>query len=148
MPAGPHWKVVACNWSSVTAQVPVDGAALQRVFVNLITNAAQASPSDAAVIVAVGPERDGQVEVSVADTGPGLSEEIIEEVFDPFFTTKESGTGLGLTIAHRLVEAHGGKLAAHNRAEGGAEFVVVLPVSGGESRDRVPEAGTGQPSAA
>ena len=45
-------------------------------------------------------------------------------------------------------QIHGGKLAAHNRAEGGAEFVVVLPVSGGESRDRVPEAGTGQPSAA
>jgi signal transduction histidine kinase len=77
-----------------------------------------------------------------------LSEETIEKVFDPFFTTKESGTGLGLTIAHRLVEAHGGKLAARNQSGGGAEFVVVLPTSGGESEDRVPEMGTGQPSAA
>jgi len=136
------------RYGAADVEVPVDGAALQRVFVNLITNAAQASPSDAAVIVEVSPERDGQVEVSVADSGPGLSEDAIERVFDPFFTTKESGTGLGLTIAHRLVEAHGGKLAAHNRAEGGAEFVVALPVSGSESRDRVPEAGTGQPSAA
>ncbi len=129
-------------------EVPADAAALQRVFVNLIANAAQAAPTDTTVVIQVGVACDGQVEARVTDEGPGLSDEIIEKLFDPFYTTKEHGTGLGLTIAHRLVEAHGGNLAARNRPGGGAEFVVVLPVSGGKNEERVPDTGAGQHSAA
>jgi signal transduction histidine kinase len=115
-----------------------DDAALQRVFVNLIVNAAQASPTNGTVRVEVAGGHEAPVEVRVLDEGPGLPEEIIEKVFDPFFTTKESGSGLGLTIAHRLVEAHGGSLAALNRPEGGAEFVVALPSNDHQDESRIP----------
>jgi len=131
------------------AAVLADEAALQRVFVNLIANAAALSPTDATVIVQVRAGRTGQVAVHVLDEGPGLSQDIIEKIFDPFFTTKENGTGLGLTIAHRLVEAHGGSLVARNRAEGGAEFVVVLPTTGDNDEKRaLQKTGAGQTSAA
>jgi two-component system sensor histidine kinase HupT/HoxJ len=63
----------------------------------------------------------------VADEGPGLPVELLDRIFEPFFTTKPQGTGLGLTIAHRLIEAYGGRLSAGNRAGGGAEFVIRLP---------------------
>jgi len=107
-------------------EVEGEPTALARVFVNLIANAAQASPPGAVVRVRIAGEQ-GQVVVRVLDEGPGVPSEILDRIFDPFFTTKPSGTGLGLTVAHRLVEAHGGTLSAANRAEGGAEFVVVLP---------------------
>ena len=136
------------RYDAPEVEVPADDAALQRVFVNLITNAAQASPRGGTVTVTLGAECDGQVAACVADQGPGLGEETVEKIFDPFFTTKQNGTGLGLTIAHRLVEAHGGNLTARNRPEGGAELVVVLPTNGGENEGRAPGAGTGQPSAA
>ncbi|MBU0640564.1 MAG: hypothetical protein KKB50_17015 [Planctomycetes bacterium] len=123
-----------------------EGAGLQRVLVNLIANAAEASPPGATVQVAVGTV-DEQAEIHITDDGPGLSDEVLGRVFDPFFTTKEQGTGLGLTIAHRLVEAHGGCLTARNRLEGGAEFVVVLPLA--QAGENVPqEAATQCPSAA
>ncbi|MFQ5804927.1 MAG: sensor histidine kinase [Phycisphaerae bacterium] len=129
--------------------VLTDETALQRVFVNLIANAAQASPENAAVLVQVRAGPEGQVQVRVTDEGPGVPQEIIEKVFDPFFTTKESGMGLGLTIAHRLVEAHGGRLTARNRPEGGAEFVVALPTTGNQDTRRAPQqGGAGQISAA
>ena len=136
------------RYENPEVEVPADAAALQRVFVNLIANAAQASPRNAVVIVHVGAEYDGRVRVSVTDDGPGLSDELIERVFDPFFTTKENGTGLGLTVAHRLAEAHGGHLAARNRSEGGAEFVVELPGAGSLDEERLSAEGVGQPNAA
>ena len=126
-----------------------DAPALQRVFVNLIVNAAEAAPpgSRVTVIAEPGPE-EGLVRVRVLDEGPGLPEAIIDRIFDPFFTTKEHGTGLGLTIAHRLVEAHGGTLTAHNRPEGGAEFVVTLPTPGSADEEPAPADAAGQPHAA
>jgi signal transduction histidine kinase len=129
-------------------EVPADGTSLQRVFVNLIANAAQASPPGGTVTITTDAACEGQVAVGVTDQGAGLDEEIIEKIFDPFFTTKENGTGLGLTIAHRLVEAHGGSLTARTRPEGGAEFVVVLPTDGGANEGRTPRAGAEQHSAA
>ena len=113
-------------------EVLSDGAALPRVFVNLIANAAQASPADSRVELHVRPTDNAQVEIRVLDEGAGLPDEVIEKIFDPFFTTKEAGTGLGLTIAHRLVEAHGGTLTAQNRPRNGAEFIVTLPAGSQE----------------
>jgi len=115
------------RYDDFDVQTPTDGTALSRVFVNLIANAAQASPAGATVSVLAGCERDGYVRTIVRDEGVGLPENMIEKIFEPFFTTKQHGTGLGLTIAHRLVEAHGGSLLARNRPEGGAEFTVTLP---------------------
>ena len=63
----------------------------------------------------------------MADTGPGLSDEVAGKLFDPFFTTKSSGTGLGLAIVARIVEVHGGQIVVSNRPEGGAVFTLQLP---------------------
>jgi signal transduction histidine kinase len=134
--------------SDSDASVPAEPAALQRVFVNLIANAAQASPPRTTVTVQVENEGGEHVAVHVLDEGPGLSDTIIDKVFDPFFTTKENGTGLGLTVAHRLVEAHGGNLIARNRLEGGAEFVVVLPAAGGTDAAQPAREHLGRTSAA
>lgn len=114
--------------------VRTDGDGLQRVLINLITNAAQASPPGGVVTVRASATRDGALQVRVSDEGPGLPDELLDRVFDPFFTTKQTGTGLGLTIAHRLVEAHGGELRAGNRPTGGAEFTVNLPRAADDPR--------------
>ena len=130
------------------AEVLAEAAALRRVFVNLIANAAQASPEAGVVTVSIRHGRKGHVSVNVCDDGLGLCEDIMDKVFDPFFTTKENGTGLGLTIAHRLVEAHGGSLTVRNRAEGGAEFEVLLPLATAQREDQTEEADAERTSAA
>lgn len=106
--------------------VRADQDGLQRVLINLIVNAAEASPAGRTVWVAAD-AADDQVLVRVLDEGPGVPDEIRDRVFEPFFTTKQQGTGLGLTIAHRLIEAYGGRLTVANRPAGGAEFVIALP---------------------
>lgn len=131
-----------------TVQVLAEGDGLQRVLVNLIVNAAEASPAGSTVEVCVAAPGVEEVEVAVVDQGSGLSDEVLERLFDPFFTTKEHGTGLGLTIAHRLVEALGGRLTARNRREGGAEFAVVLPVARDASTGSAEGAANRQTSAA
>jgi len=128
--------------------VRADEDSLQRVIVNLIVNAAEASPANDRIVVHVGPEGEQAVEVRIRDNGPGLPAEVLDQIFDPFFTTKKHGTGLGLTIAHRLVEAHGGRLSAHNRPEGGAEFVVILPTTGSEDGQEPTEKAARRHSAA
>ena len=72
---------------------------------------------------------DHMVEVSVADTGPGLSLEIRAKLFEPFVTTKVSGLGIGLSICRLIIEAHGGKLEGDNNLEGGATFRFTIPQS-------------------
>lgn len=109
-----------------TLAVRADPGGLQRILVNLVVNAAEASPPGRVVRLRADVE-GGQVAIRVIDEGTGLPEEIQHRIFDPFFTTKQHGTGLGLTIAHRLTEAYGGRLQAANRPEGGAVFVVWLP---------------------
>lgn len=105
--------------------VLADDSGLQRVLVNLVNNAAEASEPGQAVELAVDVAPDA-VRLTIDDHGLGLPDGIRERIFEPFFTTKENGTGLGLTIAFRLVEAFGGELAAENRPGGGARFTVTL----------------------
>lgn len=124
-------------------RVQADPDGLQRVLLNLIVNAAEASPPGGRVRVEVSAGTGPEVEVRVLDRGPGLPEEIRHRIFDPFFTTKPHGTGLGLTIAHRLIEAYGGRLSAGNRPQGGAQFVLALPraADGGGEREQPAPAG-------
>lgn len=112
--------------------VPVEPDGLQRVLLNLMINAADASPAGGVIEMQVRQD-ERQATITVADRGCGLPAELIDRIFDPFFTTKDHGTGLGLTIASRLVEAYGGELTANNREGGGAAFVIRLPLPTSDS---------------
>jgi signal transduction histidine kinase len=106
-----------------------DSFAIGQVFRNIFENAITACPDPGEVVVACTPARlAGQpaLQVSIRDDGPGLSAEQVQRIFDPFYTTKTKGTGLGMAIAKRIVEAHGGRIAAGAR-QPGAEIVVCLP---------------------
>lgn len=100
---------------------------LRSVFSNLTMNGAQAAGRKGALRV-VTTARDGRCEVAVIDSGPGIPEEIRAKVFEPFFTTKHRGSGLGLPVARRVTEAHGGELLLLCPAGGGTAAVVRLPL--------------------
>jgi PAS domain S-box-containing protein len=105
-----------------------DSGQLEQVVTNLVFNARDAIDNDGLIHVAVtGDER--HVTISVSDSGPGIAVEMLDRVFEPLFTTKRNGTGLGLAIARRLMQRQGGALTVENRAEGGAEFFVVVPAA-------------------
>jgi signal transduction histidine kinase len=112
-----------------------------RVILNLITNAfysvnekSKSLQQDNAEVkyqptVSVSTKMvGGRVEIKVADNGNGIPQEVIDKIFQPFFTTKPAGqgTGLGLSLSYDIVKAHGGKIRAHNKETGGAEFVILL----------------------
>lgn len=106
-----------------------DPVELQQVFVNLVSNAADAmreQPDARRITIELRPEKEA-VQVRVADTGPGIPEEHIERLFELFFTTKPTGIGMGLQICRSAIEAMGGQLTVMNRPEGGACFSFDLP---------------------
>jgi signal transduction histidine kinase len=107
---------------------------VQRVLLNLVTNALRHTPSDGAVIVRAR-RCDRELEVSVEDTGIGLSKQAQQQMFERFWredasrTRASGGAGLGLAIARGFVEAQGGRIWAENRPEGGARFAFTLPIA-------------------
>ncbi len=110
-----------------------DAIQLQQVLINLLVNGAQAmAAADGGrreLRVAVARGEAGSVDVTVTDTGPGLSPDSAARLFDPFFSTKADGMGMGLSICRSIVEAHGGRITAANRPDGtGAEFRFTLPI--------------------
>jgi PAS domain S-box-containing protein len=104
-----------------------DSAMLKAVFSNLLFNAAQAMRGTGAIHIQLA-RSDDQCEVSVEDTGPGIPTEIRDTVFEPFFTTKSRGGGLGLAIARRSVELHGGRVTLACPVTGGTTMTVNLPL--------------------
>jgi signal transduction histidine kinase len=72
------------------------------------------------------PEGD-RVLLEISDTGPGIPDDVLENVFDPFFTTKEAGTGLGLSIVRKIVDQHGGDVQIRSESEGGTRVTVRIP---------------------
>jgi len=113
------------------ARVRGYGAQLQQVFMNLLTNAAQAlGETPAGGTIRLTTERQGdRVVITVADDGPGIPPEALPRIFDPFFTTKDvgQGSGLGLSIVHGIVERHGGSIAVDSQLGRGTTFTVTLP---------------------
>jgi len=96
------------------------------VLTNLLTNAIEASPAEAPVDASA-VLRAGRLLLTVRDHGAGLPPGQERRIFEPFFTTRVNGTGLGLAVAQRIVEMHGGTLRGFDHPEGGAAFEVELP---------------------
>ncbi|MGM0601436.1 MAG: ATP-binding protein, partial [Candidatus Rifleibacteriota bacterium] len=103
-----------------------DSDQLKQVFINIITNAIQALPGGGEIKVTL-KYQDEQVIVVFEDNGSGIPPEKLQDIFNPFMTTKEDGTGLGLSMAQRIVEEHGGKIEVHSTVGEGSIFSVALP---------------------
>jgi len=110
-------------------QVQVDRVQIQQVLVNLLRNAVEAMEQSERrlLTLTVSQRDDNRVEVSVADTGAGISESIAGQLFKPFVTTKDHGMGIGLAISKTIVEAHGGELHVETNPGGGTVFRFTVP---------------------
>jgi two-component system phosphate regulon sensor histidine kinase PhoR len=115
--------------------IRADPAKLHDALRNLVANAITYAPEQTTIRIEAAPSA-GRVNIAVSDEGPGIPEEDLSRVFERFYRVDKSrardpgGTGLGLAIVKHLVELHGGSVRAENRAEGGARFVLTLPIQG------------------
>jgi C4-dicarboxylate-specific signal transduction histidine kinase len=108
-----------------------DRQKIEQVFVNLFSNAADAMTGlEEGILTIETSVAEGNVIIKVSDNGKGLTDEALKKMWDPFFTTKPvgEGTGLGMSISHGIIADHGGTISAANRPEGGAEFLIKLPI--------------------
>ncbi len=123
-------KPVALRVDAPTNPIPatIDHDQLLSLLTNLLFNAIDASPPGGEVDVRVCAASSGILQVEVSDTGSGIDPAVANRLFAPFVTTKPTGTGLGLTVAHRIARDHGGTLLAANRPQGGACFTLTLPI--------------------
>jgi signal transduction histidine kinase len=108
-------------------QVEHDSAQIQQVLLNLLLNAIQAISGSGRIEVGVG-SRKGYAAIAVSDSGRGIAPEHLPNIFRPFFTTKGHGTGLGLSLAQRIVEDHGGRIEVASRPGAVSQFTVWLPL--------------------
>jgi two-component system sensor histidine kinase HydH len=112
--------------------IALDAEQIRQVLLNLVRNAAQAMAGAGRVTIEIGRE-GGEAVLRVRDSGPGFGAAVLRRAFDPFFTTRSRGSGLGLAIARRIVEGHDGRILLGNPPSGGAEVVIVLPISEAEA---------------
>jgi signal transduction histidine kinase len=110
--------------------IACDPEQIKQVLLNLTINSVQAMPDGGEIVLSARVD-DSRVVMEVKDQGPGINPENLDKVFDPFFTTKDTGTGLGLSVAHQILSQHGGFLSAKNNSEGGATFSLFLPIQHG-----------------
>ncbi|MFP5226724.1 MAG: ATP-binding protein [Acidobacteriota bacterium] len=123
------------------APVMADPEALRRGIANLIDNAAEAMHDSLLRVLSIetsAGERPGLVEIVVADTGPGITDDMRERLFLPWFSTRQRGTGLGLSIVAKIVQDHGGSIRVEHNAPTGARFIIELPLAETNGSDRAP----------
>jgi len=132
---------VKIRWEGMFGDAGGDEGLLRQALLNLARNAAEACAITAGggQVLVMGEIVRGEAaefqRIRVIDNGPGIPRDVLPKLFRPFFTTKAKGTGLGLAVVQKIVVQHGGQVEARNRPEGGAEFIVTLPLPRG-----VPEA--------
>jgi len=110
----------------------MDPHQIKQAALNLVRNALEAMPQGGRLTMGTAIKSDGEIALSIADTGPGIPDEHRQQLFEPFFTTKPSGSGLGLSLAAHIVRDHGGFIDVRNEPAGGARFTILLPVSRAE----------------
>ena len=123
-----HHKIVT-RYANILPLVRVDAGILRQVLTNLLSNASAYSPKGTEIIISVQIDENTLV-ISVIDHGPGIAEEDTDRIFEKFYRGKNAppgGLGLGLSIAKRFVEAHGGEIGVYNQKSGGACFEIRLP---------------------
>ncbi|NIS59838.1 MAG: hypothetical protein GTO13_03760 [Proteobacteria bacterium] len=113
----------------------LDSNRMREALLNMTQNAVQATPPGGAVILRAF-RNNGIVKIEVSDTGKGITPGNLDKIFLPFFTTKREGTGIGLAISKKIVEAHGATIEVESREERGARFTINLPI------DQVPSYST------
>ena len=104
-----------------------DKELIKQVLLNIMLNAVEATPEDGSVELTLRKGNQGERMVEIKDRGPGIPPEYLERIFDPFFSLKEKGSGLGLSIAANIMQAHSGTIKVHNRGKQGACFQLVFP---------------------
>jgi signal transduction histidine kinase/DNA-binding response OmpR family regulator len=117
---------VTTSWPSNLPEVMAVSSQLQQVFINLVLNAFDAMPEGGELLISVCQAERG-VEISFADTGPGVPPEVRESLFEPFTSTKTGGSGLGLSVSYGIISAHGGDLELDSDKGPGASFRITLP---------------------
>lgn len=128
----------ARNLADGLPEVEADAVQLNQVAVNLLVNAMHAVSGSGRIEIETRADLDG-IELVIADSGCGMTPDVLEQIFNPFYTTKEvgEGTGLGLSVVHGIVNAHGGSIHAESTPGRGSRFVVRLPhVAGGSTEPR------------
>jgi len=108
-------------------KIEVDVEKMKRVFANIIKNAVDAMPNGGKLTMKT-KKTNGNLEIVFADTGVGMSKDVLEKLWTPLFTTKAKGMGLGLTICKRVVEAHGGNISVESVVGKGTTFTVTIPI--------------------
>jgi two-component system NtrC family sensor kinase len=105
---------------------------LNQVFMNILSNAAQAIEGSGKIVISTSQKNQNLVEIRIVDSGKGISADDIEKIFDPFYTTKPvgQGTGLGLSISYGIIKKHGGEIHAESEMGRGTSFILTLPVDG------------------
>ena len=120
---GLQFIVKACSESKVS----IDREQMQQVLLNLVRNAVEATQPNGTVTVTAG-KRSGNAFIEVADTGKGIPGKMLSQIFNLYFTSKDNGTGMGLSIANQIVQAHGGILEVESCEGAGSVFRIVLPL--------------------
>lgn len=107
---------------------------LNQVFMNILSNAAQAINGEGEISVHISKKNKSHVLISIKDSGKGMDQETADKIFDPFFTTKSvgQGTGLGLSISYGIIQKHKGEITVNSSIGNGTEFVITLPIAGPE----------------
>ena len=118
-----------------TLAVFADVGLLKQALLNLLINAQQAMTNGGRLSIVVS-AADGVARIDITDTGPGIAPDQIDHVFDAYYSTKKGGTGLGLTMARRMIRAHGGDITVRSDPSSGACFTVTLPLADGSSDPR------------
>ncbi len=111
---------------SARHEINVDPEALTQVLINLIKNGLETGPQTRVTLLMY--EDDDNMTLTIEDTGPGFTEEALQNRFEPYVSSKPDGSGLGLVICYRIVHDHGGTIELHNRPEGGAGVTIRLPI--------------------
>jgi signal transduction histidine kinase len=119
---------IETGWSGRMSSIVCDPARARQALLNLLINAIQASPEGERVEIRAG-QPGARMIIDIVDHGAGIAEDLRENIFLPFFTTKTEGTGLGLPIALKIVQAHGGRLRAMENPDKGTIFRIALPLA-------------------